>query len=35
MHETSNRTVATRLAVMTIARAVVGIADPASLVEEG
>ena len=34
MHETCNCTVASRFAVMTIVRGIVGMADPASLVEE-
>jgi len=34
MHETCNCTVASRCAVTTIGRGIVGMADPASLVEE-
>ena len=34
MHETCDCTVASRFAVMTIARGIAGMADPASLVEE-
>ena len=34
MHETCNRTVASRFAVTTIARGITGMADPASVVED-
>ena len=34
MHETCDRTVASRFAVMIIARGIAGMADPASVIEE-